>query len=268
MANTATLFVLALAGGFLFAYLCHYTSYLASRVEGQRLVFFTAGYAVGLLVWSRLALIVPLLTFRDCWLAAISDVWKFAVGPVHHPALATFFGAFVWAPILAWGVNRIYPYDRASDRAIEKYGGDTERLLSRYITNTELVSITLDNRKVYIGWPTYTPSLRRETEDFRLLPVLSGYRGEKTLELRYTTYYADILDQVEEGEVQSIDTRDLEVVIPLEEITSLGPYSLNIPQDAFRLPSEQPKPTRKSGPLHTLLTLLIVWRITRRPKGD
>src|SRR5215213_5282620 len=179
MANTATLFVLALAGGFLFAYLCHYTSYLASRVEGQRLVFFTAGYAVGLLVWSRLTLIVPLLTFRDCWLAAISDVWKFAVGPVHHPALATFFGAFVWAPILAWGVNRIYPYDRASDRAIEKYGGDTEKLLSRYITNTELVSITLDNRKVYIGWPTYTPSLRRETEDFRLLPVLKRLPGRE-----------------------------------------------------------------------------------------
>ncbi len=34
-----------------------------------------------------------------------------------------------------------------------------------------MVLVTLERRKVYIGWPMYSPGLRRETKDFRILPV-------------------------------------------------------------------------------------------------
>lgn len=244
MANAATLFLLALAGGFLFAYNCHYTSYLASRVQGQALLLLTACYAVGLLFLSRLTLTMLEWLYRgDTSLILIRCGWEALAGPLDIPALPTFVGAFFYAPILAWVANEAYDADEASDRVIREYGGDAEKLLSRYLSNVELVSVTLDNRKVYIGWPTYTPGLRRDAEDFRLLPALSGYRDEKTLKLGYTTYYVDILDKIEEGELKGTDTevldaRDLEIVIPLERVASLGPFSLDIPQEEFRLPTK------------------------------
>lgn len=238
MANAATLFLLALAGGFLFAYRCHYTSYLASRVQGQALLLLTACYAVGLLILSRLTLTIVSLICSGPWLSWVQGAWDDLVGPLDVAALPTFFGAFVWAPILAGIVNRLYDADKASSRVIREYGGDTEKVLFKYLANVELVYITLDNRQVYVGWPTYTPGLRRETEDVRVLPILSGYRNENTLEVDYTTFYADVVDRVEEGRVTGVDVSDLVVVIPLHRVVSLGPFSLSIPREWFDVPSE------------------------------
>jgi hypothetical protein len=184
-------------------------------------------------------------------LALIHRVWDDLAGPLGIAALPTFVLAFLYAPVLARVANEFYNRDEAADRIIRDYGSDMEKLLSRYLSNVELVSVTLANRKVYIGWPTYSPGLRRETKDFRLLPALSGYREEKTLDLNYTTYYVDIMDKIEEGELKSADTenldaRDLEIVIPLDSVTSLGPYSLDIPQQEFRLPARYKKPAPPS----------------------
>jgi hypothetical protein len=239
MANTATLFLLALAGGFVFAYRCHYTSYLASRVQGQALLLLAAAYAVGLLVLSRLTLTLIPLLYSDPWLCLVRGAWDALAGPLHNRALPTFVGAFLWAPVLAWIVNEFYDRDEASDYVIMQYGGDTEKLLSNNLANVELIYVTLENRQVYIGWPTYTPGLRRDTEDFRILPVLSGFRDEQTLEVDYTTYYPDVLDRVDNGEIGGVQADDLEVVIPLNRVISLGPFSLDIPQEWFKVPIEE-----------------------------
>lgn len=246
MANAATLFLLALAGGFVFAYRCHYTSYLASRVQGQTLLLLAAAYAVGLLVLSRLTLVIASPICEVPCLSWICGLWDTLAGPLDVPALPTFFGAFLWAPVFAWIVNLLYDADKASDRIIREYGGDTEKVLSKYLANVELVYVTLDNRQVYVGWPTFTPGLRRETEDVRILPVLSGYRDEKTLEVDYTTFYADVVDRVEEGQVEGVDVSDLVVVIPLSRVVSLGPFSLNIPREWFNVPPEEDLPMEEA----------------------
>ena len=58
MESSASLLAFVLAGAFLFLYLCHYTGYLASRMEGRQLVFLVGAVAVGLLFLSRFLFLV------------------------------------------------------------------------------------------------------------------------------------------------------------------------------------------------------------------
>jgi hypothetical protein len=98
-----------------------------------------------------------------------------------------------------------------------------------------LVSVTLDNRKVYIGWPVYSPDTRRETKDFRLLPAVSGYRDEQTLELNLTTQYFEILEKVRNESIDGLKANDFEVMLPLENVVSVGLFSLAIDQQLFKI---------------------------------
>ncbi len=100
-----------------------------------------------------------------------------------------------------------------------------------------LVSVTLSNRKVYVGWPVYTPDPRRETRDFRLLPALSGYRNEKTLELQFTTQYINVYQRIQSGAISGVDADDFEIAIPLDEVVSANLFSLEIDQQLFEIPT-------------------------------
>jgi uncharacterized membrane protein len=131
IASASVLFLLALAGGFLFTYRCHAFSYQAARVEGQRLLFVAAGWAVILLIWSRAFLLAIQHLAPESFVTWLGWAWAAFVEPFYGPALATFFGAFVWGPILAWLVNLFYRPKRASARAIRKYGGELEKLVHR-----------------------------------------------------------------------------------------------------------------------------------------
>ena len=44
----------------------------------------------------------------------------------------------------------------------------------------------IENRKVYVGWPVFTPDPKVSTEELRLLPAVSSYRDERDLPLIFT----------------------------------------------------------------------------------
>lgn len=265
IASAPLLFLLALVGGFLFTYRCHRFSYQAARVEGQRLLFVAAGWAVLLLIWSRVFLLVApdyLPTFFVDWVDA---TWQTLTKPLalNEPILATCVGAFFWGPIFAWVVNRIYGAKRAGAHAIDKYGSELGKIVHRAWTDKLMVSVTLVNRKVYVGWPVFTPDPRQSVEDLRLLPAASGYRDPDTLRLEFTTEYNPVYKRIERDRHLKLEAEDFEIVFPLDDLVSVNLFSPKVEQEWFEPPQDQPITTSNSELLSTLLILLTVWKITR-----
>lgn len=231
MSDAAAFLLFVLSGSFLFLYRCHYFSYLASRTEGRQLLFRVGAAAACLVIFSHLLLRfgsgLPGQSF-------VREAWRFA-SPPDIPLLPVYLTAFVLGPILASVVNRFYGAGVASTRAIRRYGTEKERLLFGAMENQTLVSVTMESRKVYIGWPVYSPDLRHETNDFRLLPVLSGYRREDDLVLVRTTQYLNVYDRIKSGTIKGMEANDFEVVLPLEKVVSANLYELVLDQDVFKI---------------------------------
>lgn len=234
MSDAAAFLLFVLSGAFIFLYRCHYTSYLASRTEGRQLLFRVGAAAACLVILSHLLLLVAGSVMPGR--AFIADVWQAVSSPFGIPLLHVYVTAFVLGPVSASVVNYFYDADVAATRAIERYGTEKERLLFEAMKNKSLVSVTLESRKVYIGWPVYSPDLRHETNDFRLLPALSGYRKEDDLSLEFTTQYLDAYDRVAAGTIQGLEAEDFEVVLPLGKVISANLFALDIAQDLFKMP--------------------------------
>lgn len=119
-----------------------------------------------------------------------------------------------------------------------------EKFLYDAVVDGQLIFVALGNRKVYIGWPMEVPKPkpRREEakEHFRMLPVVSGFLNEHTLEPEFTTPYAPVYNRVASGEITAVAIDDFQIVIPLDEVTVVRAYSLEIDQRLFEVPQEQP----------------------------
>lgn len=236
MSGAASLLVFVLAGAFLFLYGCHYTSYSAARIEGRQLFFLVGAVAVGLLLLSRFFLLAGETLSPEIAVSYVRERWSLFFNPFGVPALSIYVGAFLLGPLLALIVNRFYGAGKASTRAIKRYGDEREKLFFQAMQDGSLVLVSMEDRKVYIGWPVYSPDLRRDTKDFRLLPVLSGYRDEQTLELRVTTQYLDAYDQVRAGALPGLKAADFETVLPMEKVISANLFALEIDQNIFKMP--------------------------------
>ncbi len=285
-AAASVLLLLALTGGFIFTYRWRLTYFLSRREEGQRLLFVAACAAFPLLLVSSGSLWVANRFLPARVTDPIDSVWvvlvePYVAGTFDAATFAAFFGAFLWGWVLPWLLNFYYSVDRASNYIIEQYAGELEKLMYRAMGDFLLVSITLDSRKVYVGWPVRAliPDPRRGDirPHIRLQPAISGYREEENQELVFTTDYEQVYQRMEEeavpglGENERLRKEDLQMVIPVEEIRSVNLFSTDIEQEWFEKPADQPtgnpthKETSASGLLHTLLILLLVWGIIREP---
>lgn len=242
MTNAATvsaLLLLALAGGFLFAYSWKLTRYPALRLEGQQLLFMAVGLAVPLLVLSRVFLLGVPYILSEYIIDGVTGVWRTLVEPFGMLSpLPTFFTAFVLGPVLGLLFEALTPKRIASNYIMNRYGSDLERFLYYSVRGRLFVSVTLDNRKVYIGWtgltPLSGPSDKDGAKDFTLLPVLSGYRNQETLKLEITTDYTSAYEQIQRSGSQ-IGIDDFEIVIPVSWVVTANPFSLDVDQGNFEM---------------------------------
>jgi hypothetical protein len=65
---------------------------------------------------------------------------------------------------------------------------------------------------------------------------VSGYREESSLDLRPTTQYLDIYEQIQQGQLADLTANDFEVALSLEKVISASLFSLDIDQDVFKIP--------------------------------
>lgn len=295
--DVALLF-LPLIGGYVFSRRCNATKFACAREEGQRLYFRAGFYAVVLFtiaVLIRLMLLSRSQTYRETedllreivkpFLATESDheyqlpltlvcMYAMALGPLLALSF-NFVGvtwhflvvAFEYVHILATRRGIPFPplhivLDSVStsfqERALSTSPMDA--MLQKSIRAEMPVAVTMDSRKVYVGYVLETPDPERETKAIRLLPLASGYRKQETLELKLTTDYDWIFKQAlapddsQDGDTEFAsdpqddrhdsdpihDPSDFEIVLPMNRVHSINLF------DAVAFGKFQPKSTEEN----------------------
>ena len=135
--------------------------------------------------------------------------------------------SLVLSVLLQFFVNLFYTPIRGARRVARNSGDRLELLIDRAFDEEKLVELSLRSRKTYIGMATETSIGLHPDADVVLVPAMSGYRREATLELMVTTNYTQVLlDHARAGSGRSI--RDLGVAIPLTEVVSARLFDLDV----------------------------------------
>jgi hypothetical protein len=235
--------LLALAGGFLLAYQWERTRYLSLRSEGQQLYLLAAVFAIPLVAVSRF------IVWRASHLPKrlvdpVEAAWLAAAGPLYAPALSSFLLAFLLGLVVPFVLNARTDRAKLSGEIIDKYGSQLEKFFYETMTHKLPVSVSLPNRKVYVGWAWRVPPLDpRRVDDYavRLLPVRSGYRHEKTMEMHFTTRYDEVYRRISSEQITDVELDDFLVVLPVKNIVSVNLYALRVDPNLLKMPAAPPQ---------------------------
>jgi hypothetical protein len=229
------LLLLPLLGGFLFIHIAHYFRFSAQRLDGYRLLIQAA------LAGTCLAALARLIDLFFGFAMGINIDYVgalFLLTPPQYSGPSVL--ALVLGPVCAWIWNLFVDREQAKEIEIERHGNAFTKLLLRSQKEKQLLSITLDSRKWYVGWITESPNLDPQELHFRILPYRSGYRDKDNLNPVATTYYDGALRE------QSFDPKDLIITLPLKDVKTANLFNEDLYNDYFAEPpppAEDPKPS-------------------------
>lgn len=176
------------------------------------------------LAGCALAFLARLLT-HFLWNERIARQWAW-FAPFQFSGTASL--AMLIGIILPLLLNLIWGADWSKQRAIKKYGNDLLQLLDGAAREEKPVSITLDNRKVYIGYIVDAPNLDSTGAYVAILPMLSGYRDANTMQLEFATDYTRVYS------THNVDPADFFVTVPLAVIRMASRFDEDV-YSAFRV---------------------------------
>ncbi len=99
------------------------------------------------------------------------------------------------------------------------------------------IAFTLNNRKVYIGYPN---AVTNHINDIEVLPILSGYRCEKTLNLKLTTDYEAVMKALISKSGGKENLNKFLINLPIREITHANLHDIKY-HDLFAEFERKPK---------------------------
>jgi len=211
--------LLPLLGGYVFVSKWNYTRFDTKRHSGERLIIFSALAGVVFLVAA----------YAACH--AVAYVWPKAFvvwhGLVPYEHAGTSLVAFCFGCLAWWPLNRyLNHFETEVTRAISERHDYLEMLLHHAAKQNRQVALTLERGKVYVGFVValFDPSYDRRF--VTILPTLSGYRNSETHELRFTTDYTAVYQQLIADEQERIVTgvEDFEVVLPVSKVISAANF--------------------------------------------
>jgi hypothetical protein len=243
----ANFLILPLLAGFWFLHHCHRYRFTALNWDGYRLLIESA--VNGFLFLSLSRGLILLFEFVPGAKDLVQRLWN-PIAPI--PYLGSAIGSFVLAVLASFLDNRsltptrlpqfyeclrecrserlgifrtIYTAVRhahgnslesGSMKAVQEFGNPLVRLLDSAARSGTAVSITLKNRKWYVGYVSEAISLDPSQTHFRVTPLFSGYRNKDTLsataEISYRNLYAGIKDN------PTIRPKDFDITIPLADV--------------------------------------------------
>jgi hypothetical protein len=229
------LLLFAVAGYLTLRHCANRTKFRWAALEWEQNVFESA--ALGLLLFfvvRLLAVLMPRAVRLPHVGAVLAPIWYSteAVFRVVRQALPfRFSGSLVAAFMLGIGGGLLSNVRwRAAEsvrRAVRNHGGDLRIFLHEMAVRGAPVSLTMKNRKVYVGLVMVPPGLE-EPSYVKLLPTLSGYRDEQTLQLTFTTPYEHVYEDLEKrqsaNEEISIEIESFVIVLPLENVDSANQF--------------------------------------------
>jgi hypothetical protein len=238
--DLAAAFLLALLGGYCFAYLWRAISFATRRAEGHHLYFRAA--ICGTIIFSlTLVLRAALIYCSPAYLKLDSTLVEYV-----RPALKLEPGLLTAERTrrAEWVVTAVYslllgivcgiaanvftPRWRAWTRGV----GDFDRsLLDAYGSGIPLL-LTLNTSKVYIGLIVRAPNPVREPTAITILPMFSGSRDTDG-RLNLTTDYETVYARLRHGRAAQLGlpadwTSQFKLTIRADEIVTVAPFSPGI----------------------------------------
>ena len=144
--------------------------------------------------------------------------------PLEYSGTAT--GSLILGIALPLMGNLVFGKRRAKARAIRRHADAFLRLLQEAEANNRPISVTLANRKWYVGFVAESPSFRLDEAYFRVLPILSGFRHSETLKVDRTVYYKFAPNM-------KVNTKDLVVTLPVADVKMASLFDLKLYHDFF-----------------------------------
>ena len=229
------LLLFAVAGYLTLRHCANRTKFRWAALAWEQNVFESA--ALGLLLFFLVRLVSALmprailLPHFGAWLMPIWFSTETIFGVVRTALPFRFSGSLVAAFMLGIGGGllsnlRWHPADSVR-RAVRNHGGDLRIFLHEMAVKGAPVSLTMKNRKVYVGLVMAPPALE-EPSYVSLLPTLSGYRDGQTLQLRFTTPYEHVYEDLEkrqtENEELTIEIESFVIILPLGNVESANQF--------------------------------------------
>lgn len=206
--------------GYFFFHASKLFRYRSRRLDGPRIVLECA-------LWGGLFFVLGrLMTF---WLHQVpwGHLIEQRVGALPLPFVGTTLVAGLLAGFVAVLLDLLISKARALDWASPS--ATLQNFLRTAAVNSDVIAVTLDTRKVYIGFITEVPTLDPHDTHIAILPVLSGYRQGDTLEMRITSNYAKAYQQASDGP----DPTHFTVYLPISSIRIARRYDTEVDPQIF-----------------------------------
>lgn len=208
------LLLLPLLGGYWFIHHFNFTRFRSQRLDGYRLLLESSLVGVALAILARVA------TLLLAAIPGLERAWMRFSPPFSYSgtALASLLlgGAFAFVANLFLERTGLLTRRAAQYKAIRLYGNELLRLFHTAQNQERAVTLTLDNRKVYIGLIAAAPNLEPHEGFIGITPFYSGYRDKDTLEVRLTVDYIPVYER------GALDASESEITIPISSIRSAG----------------------------------------------
>ena len=190
--------IIPLAGGYLFLSKSIFLSHRYKSLSSQEILFDATIYGIFFLFGAYLLRQTAYYYWESLFNYADTVLRKFFF-PHYAIFLGTALISFVIAFFFTYPVNLIFKHTWLSYHrfiiSIRKYGDELERFLLDASLNQKIISISLSDNKVYIGF-AITVSAPQKTNYVEILPLASGYRETESKILWITTPYESVIDAI------------------------------------------------------------------------
>ena len=235
-----SVYVLPVLAGYLFLTRCFYFRFSTLRASGYH-VFLKSGivgfffFVISFLFVNH---VVPQCPTLQQYISEIFD------GSAQSKLVVSCFITIPISLIISIAINRFYSEQKSLLSTAKRIGAFTEVLFQESMREGELVEVTTNNKKVYVGFIlSCSPDLSGAYSEILLIPLMSGYRKEDTLKVEFTTQYVPIyLDYFRTElnmELRSVSmdlllflsrttNNKFRVVIPVREIVSARIFEYDV----------------------------------------
>jgi hypothetical protein len=200
--------LLVLLGGFIFVSQWRRTKYYTRRVDGHRLILFSACAGV---IFLLIAVVIDVLLAER--LHGIADFWR---QHVSYPHTGKTFIAFILGATLWYPLNYFHVELTQIERVLLKLGGPFEILLANTMSRRLLVMLKVKNDNIYVGYinrnfnPTVNPA------SLEMTVVMRGYSDKDTKDEVFDRFYLT----PDELKKHPLPFETLTVAIPVAEVES------------------------------------------------
>lgn len=200
----AALALFPILSAYLFCSTWHLTKCRLARLEREQYFLTLTGYAVVFYFAAILFIIAFLINtgfFQDVMIFleaifgnSIKNHYAFAVLAAPASVILAVLSAHIFNAIEAL-ISRLLGYPSGWLSLLSSVENDDfDIIFARALKNRHLISITLSNGKVYVGYVVHSihPRIDIKKSTIRILPVMSGYRVKDTHELKFVTNYSTV----------------------------------------------------------------------------